>query len=102
MPDFFHGDPIAHDMLSTIVPRDPDALSLVQKATNAASTGAALGPWLLRHREAVARPLVDAAVRALREDPDVKSVGAIGFCWGGRYALLLAADGTVECVPRQV
>ncbi|KZV88944.1 dienelactone hydrolase [Exidia glandulosa HHB12029] len=98
VPDFFQGDHVAHDMLNTIVPRDPDNLSIVQKATNTASMGATLGPWMVRHREAVVRPLVDAVVRELRQDTEVESIGAIGFCWGGRYAMLLAADGSVEAI----
>ncbi|EJD50872.1 alpha/beta-hydrolase [Auricularia subglabra TFB-10046 SS5] len=98
VPDFFQGDPIPHDMLNTIVPRKPDDVSALDKAKNTALATAAFAPWLTRHREAVARPLIDNVVKALRDDPEVKSIGAIGFCWGGRYAMLLAADGTVDAI----
>ena len=63
---------------------------MVEKAKNAAIVPATLGPWLLTHREAVARPLIDGFVNTVRNIPGTDKIGAIGFCWGGRYAILQA------------
>ena len=63
---------------------------MVDKAKNAAIGPATLGPWLLKHREAVSRPIIDGFVNAVRIIPGTNKIGAIGFCWGGRYAILQA------------
>jgi dienelactone hydrolase len=52
--------------------------------------------WRERHSDAQARPLCEAAVAALRAAGFAR-VGAIGYCWGGRYAALAAAAGIVDC-----
>jgi dienelactone hydrolase len=46
---------------------------------------------LIKHREAIARPIIENFITNLREqDPSIKDLGVIGFCWGGRYAILAA------------
>ncbi|KAK4913558.1 hypothetical protein LTR28_013758, partial [Elasticomyces elasticus] len=40
------------------------------------------------HREAVARPLIESFIDKVRYIPGTDRVGVIGFCWGGRYAIL--------------
>nr|POE63502.1 protein aim2 [Quercus suber] len=95
IPDVHEGDSIDEGFLNTIEPQLPkrEALTLTEKATSTASVGATLGPWLLRHREAVARPLIENFIDKARYIPGTDRVGAIGFCWGGRYALLAGAKG---------
>jgi hypothetical protein len=46
-------------------------------------------PWFFWHRQSVTIPIVKSFFHILRtENPDLK-IGVAGFCWGGRYALLL-------------
>jgi Dienelactone hydrolase family len=46
-------------------------------------------PWLWNHRQAVTTPIVKSFFQILRtENPDLK-IGVAGFCWGGRYSVLL-------------
>jgi dienelactone hydrolase len=51
------------------------------------------------------QPLVDAFIKTVRAAPGTGKVGAIGFCWGGRYAILAAhneVDAAYACHPSLV
>ncbi len=93
-----------------------ETLGVTDKAKNAAIVPTTLGPWLTKHREGVSRPLIDGFVNTVRMIPGTNKVGAIGFCWGGRYAILQAhgqeksgegssvggVDAAVACHPSLV
>jgi len=92
IPDLHEGDSLPKEFLQDVEPPLPvrENLSLVEKTTKTAKVGATLGPWLREHREAVSKPLMDGFIQAVRYLPGVDKVGVIGFCWGGRYAILQA------------
>ncbi|MCJ1419336.1 hypothetical protein MMC32_005690 [Xylographa parallela] len=92
VPDVHDGDSLPLSFLQNVEPplKDKEQLTLVDKAKNAAIVPTTLGPWLISHREGVSRPKIDAFVNAVRMIPGTNKIGAIGFCWGGRYAILQA------------
>ncbi|TKA65623.1 hypothetical protein B0A49_08358 [Cryomyces minteri] len=98
IPDLHEGDSVDVEFLQTVEPQLPvrEKQSLVNKGVQTAKIGATLGPWLAKHREAVAKPLMDGFINAVRHIPGTNKVGAIGFCWGGRYAILAAQGGNYE------
>lgn len=102
IPDLHQGDSLAIQFLQSI-----EAPLKVRKSRNAfdkmaamAATAATLGPWLLRHSEAVTKPLIDSFIKAVRQIPGTEAIGAIGFCWGGRYSILAGheGEGSVDAV----
>jgi len=90
VPDVFQGDHVPHDLLNVIIPKTkPTSTETAKVVSNHA-------PWLERHREAVTKPLIDKFLSSLRADPEVKKIGAIGYCFGGRYVLVLAKEGAID------
>jgi len=67
---------------------DREKQTVIDKTTSTATVATTLGPWLVKHREAVARPLIENFIDKVRYIPGTDKVGVIGFCWGGRYAIL--------------
>lgn len=96
VPDFHQGDSLPVSFLQNVEPplKVQETLSVTDKAKNAAVVPTTLGPWLAKHREGVTRPLIDGFVNTVRMIPGTNKIGAIGFCWGGRYAILQAHGQT--------
>lgn len=97
IPDVHNADSLPWGdggLLSSIEPTLParENMSFLTKTLNTLRAGASLGPWLLRHREAVSRPVIEAFINKVRALPGVEKVGVVGFCWGGRYAILAAQE----------
>ncbi|KAL8947729.1 MAG: hypothetical protein Q9222_006025 [Ikaeria aurantiellina] len=97
LPDFHEGDSLPISSLQNIEPplKKQATLSVADKAANAAVT-ATLGPWLVKHREGVSKPLIDGFINTIRMTPGTDKVGCVGFCWGGRYAILQAHGPSQE------
>ncbi|WWD22534.1 hypothetical protein CI109_107027 [Kwoniella shandongensis] len=94
LPDVFEGDAVDIANLNAIVPNNKyaDESTVATKAADGVKAAAALGPWLIKHREAVSRPLIENFVAGVRADPSTGKIAAVGYCWGGRYVALLAHD----------
>ena len=100
IPDVHDGDSLPLSFLNNVEPplKDQETAGLVDKAKNAVIVPVTLGPWLINHREGVSEPIISGFINTVRQIPGTHKVGAIGFCWGGRYAILQAhgkKDGSV-------
>jgi dienelactone hydrolase len=92
IPDLHQGDSLPISFLQNIEPplKDQEQAGLIDKAKNTAIIGTTLMPWLAKRPDAVVQPMIDGFVNSVRQISGTQKVGAIGFCWGGRYAILQA------------
>lgn len=107
LPDFLNGDWLPEEFLDDVEPplKIREELSIVDKGVKQAKVAATLGPWLITHREAVTRPLIEGVVNIVKHTPYTNHVGTLGFCWGGRYSILMAhglVDAAVAVHPSLV
>jgi len=95
-------DTIPVSILSRLLPTKQQEAkkTAAENAADAAAAGAAVGPWLIKHPEAVVMPRIQKFLSYIRSQPEHKKVAAVGSCWGARYAILLThpeADPYVDC-----
>lgn len=107
VPDILQGDPLPIDFLQNVEPplKDKQQAGLIDTAKNTAIVGATLGTWLPKHREAVTLPIVEKFVDEVRASPGSKKIGTVGFCFGGRYSIIMAhgkVDAAYACHPSLV
>jgi len=97
IPDIHQGDSLPIEFLQSVEPplQTREQLSMVDKTKATATVTTTLPPWLLKHRESISKPLITSFITAIRSISGTEKVGAVGFCWGGRYAIL-AAHGEVD------
>ena len=69
MPDLFHDDPW--------VLNPPE--------------GATLQSWFVNHLPDTVQPTVDATLKQIKEEIKPKFIGAVGYCFGGKYVTRLLA-----------
>ncbi|UZJ53634.1 hypothetical protein CBS101457_002954 [Exobasidium rhododendri] len=75
--------------MKTLTPLHSDASrSDEEKGREMQAAFADVGPWLERHNDDVVGPKIARTVVALSQGSDKLAV--LGFCWGGRQAILLA------------
>ncbi|RUS17008.1 dienelactone hydrolase [Endogone sp. FLAS-F59071] len=86
LPDLFKGDAV-----------DADALlfppGVFKKIKRGLSTTASMVKLLVNHTKATTMLLLDSVLKGLHEKyPSVKKIGALGYCWGGKYAIILGSQ----------
>lgn len=99
VPDFYNGDALPYSFLQSIEPplKTREHLGAIAKVKNQAHVAVTLGPWAIKHRESVAKPIIDKFFKAVKAEPGVGKIGTIGFCWGGRHVTLqVHADGFAD------
>ncbi|KAJ9610691.1 hypothetical protein H2200_005468 [Cladophialophora chaetospira] len=92
IPDVHEGDSLPIEFLQSVEPplKKKETDGLVEKAKETVDVMATLGPWLAKHREGVAEPIISGFINAVKTVPGTNKIGTIGFCWGGRYSILQA------------
>ncbi|TAQ84186.1 hypothetical protein B7494_g7483 [Chlorociboria aeruginascens] len=108
LPDFMNGNALDSSILALMDKLQAPSswlTTLLYKPFWIAQAASLLVPWLIRTREAVSKPKIFDYFTALRTSAppfpssDLK-IGAAGFCWGGKYTVLLAANPPSSRVVR--
>lgn len=106
VPDLHDGDSIASDALDCMLkPATSWAHRLSNVLVALVRVPFSLIPWLLRHGDAATLPRLQAVAAGARAELGVERIATIGFCWGGRYAVLtgggapFAADAVLVAHP---
>jgi len=98
MPDLFDGDPAPNTSTVADEPTTPGSLLDTFKIKAAETAKSFLiDMWLARHTEEKVMPILHKVMDACRDEfADAVSNGggiyAVGYCFGGRYILLLGAE----------
>lgn len=49
--------------------------------------------WRTRHTVAMADTIVESTIKTMRSEFGVKKIGAVGYCYGGKYVARFLAAG---------
>ena len=82
-----------------------EEMGVLDRTKATATVATTLPPWLAKHRQTRSEPIIDGFINTVRQIPGTHKVGVVGFCWGGRYAILQAhgkREGSVGGVDAAV
>jgi len=96
VPDIFNGELVAHDAIDLSKSETPPT-TFFQKFSVGLSFVPII-PWFIRHRQSVTQPIVDKVLHHLKNREDIKRIGAVGYCFGGKYSILAGATDFVDVV----
>lgn len=91
LPDFMNGSAIAAPMMDTMEEALDSNSGLLARVPKFFSIAVAAVPFLVWNRAGVATPKIYDFLRAVREENKGLKLGVAGFCWGGRYTVLLCS-----------
>ncbi len=102
IPDILGGDAVPAEQLSVLdLPPSTSTLSWLSNGFRLAGAIPRLIPWLASHTKKVTAPRVDLALKAVKLriaelGAPANNLFAVGFCFGGPWAVRLAAAKSVD------
>jgi len=75
IPDIFEGEPVPFEHLLSPGPMDFDIMA-----------------WVGRHPASRVEPIIESTIKGMKE-LGVKNIGAVGYCFGGKYVVRFLAEG---------
>jgi len=77
MPDLFEGDPVPLNR--------PEGFDIFAWLTKSGPSGG--------HTKEVVDPIIETVIKDMKENQGVKKIGAVGYCFGGKYVARFQAKG---------
>lgn len=91
VPDLHQGDSLPAERFNFLIESSKNPCSTIAKVTKLVIALPTFLSWVKRHQDEQSNPPLIRFFTALKQQPGVR-IGVEGFCWGGRYALLLAGS----------
>ncbi|KAF2866036.1 dienelactone hydrolase [Massariosphaeria phaeospora] len=88
LPDFFKGDPVPLRVADVLIPVDAANQSSLSKYGGMLASMPTFIMWMTRHKQAPTDKICMDFLAALRRaTPRSHTIGMVGMCWGGKYAI---------------
>ena len=100
MPDFFDGEKLLEeDQINPLmIEKPPSILGRLSQGFKFAAVLPRFMSFIMRHNVKKSEPLIKDAVSELKQSCGVTSLGVVGYCWGGKYALRLGSEDAVKAI----
>lgn len=101
VPDLCNGTAMQADVWDPIIlPSKPGTgiLARVAGGLKFAVSLPSLISWMGKHGVKDTMPIIDSFLDGLKESQSVTSIGILGYCWGGLYALLIGGVHTRDII----
>ena len=97
VPDIFNGDWIPHNMLDAVLQPAPTFFQRVLQIAGLVVRIPSIIYWMWKHRQVNTLPIVSRVCEELHQPSyGIKKLAAQGYCFGGKYSILLAGAGRVD------
>lgn len=90
IPDLHMNDSLRAETFDPIFLPPKGFFNSIKSGFKFAASLPTLLSWFSRHNDKISTPIVDKFMFALRtERPSLGKLGAIGYCWGGKFSVLM-------------
>ncbi|KAJ3415405.1 hypothetical protein HDV05_004999 [Chytridiales sp. JEL 0842] len=97
VPDIVQGDPINPTDVDGLMDQPQTYYARFSQILRLGWVAPTMATWLWNHTDATTLPVCDAVLKDLRQAHGATHIGAVGYCFGGRYSILKAGlDSVVD------
>jgi hypothetical protein len=99
IPDVHEGDSLPIEFLQSVEPplKKKEQEGIIDKAKETVDVMATLGPWLAKHREAVAEPLISGFINTVRTIPGTNKIGG-EYSFNLSHGLKIEDTSPMDCM----
>ena len=96
VPDFFQGTAAPADLIDVVLKPSESFLARMGQYGKMLLRIPGMIYWISTHTKARYLPIISKWFDDVRAERSLARIGAQGFCWGGRYAIIMGGAGKVE------